>query len=375
MKRPIAVLLAATLTLSTLAASTLALAGCTSGGSGASGSLDGGASSAGDSSTDSSTGGSITVVTTIFPLYDWCREIVGDTDGIDIAMLLDTGTDLHSYQPTVDDMASISECDLFMFVGGESDSWTIDAIASAGETGRVDLSMMDVLADDVLTEEEAGGMQSEDADTDAAADEDAAAADDADATEDAAAADNAAADDDDEADEHVWLSLANAQVLCSAIADALGEVDPGNADTYASNAEAYCAELRDLDSRYAETVEAADIDTLVFCDRFPFRYLVDDYGLSYYAAFSGCSAETEASFETVAYLAERVDELSLSHVVTIEGSDASIADTVIASTESQDAEVVELDSMQSVTAADVDVGATYLDTMERNLDALAEALS
>lgn len=351
MKRPIAVLLAATLALSTLVPSTLALAGCSPGAAGTAGSLDGGASTAGGSSTDSSTGGSTTVVTTIFPLYDWCREIVGDTDGIDMAMLLDTGTDLHSYQPTVDDMASISECDLFMFVGGESDSWTTDAIASAGETGRVDLSMMDVLADDVLTEEEAGGMQSEDAD------------------------DDAAADDDDEADEHVWLSLANAQVLCSAIADALGEVDPGNADTYASNAEAYCAELRDLDSRYAETVEAADVDTLVFCDRFPFRYLIDDYGLSYYAAFSGCSAETEASFETVAYLAERVDELSLSHVVTIEGSDASIADTVIASTESQDAEVVELDSMQSVTAADVDAGATYLDTMERNLDVLAEALS
>lgn len=365
MKRPIAVLLAATLALSTLVPSTLALAGCSSGAAGTAGSLDGGASTASDSSAD----GSITVVTTIFPLYDWCREIVGDADGIDIAMLLDTGTDLHSYQPTVDDMASISECDLFMFVGGESDSWTTDAIASAGETGRVDLSMMDVLADDVLAEEEAPGMQSEDADADAAADEDADAVDDADATADAAA------EDDDEADEHVWLSLANAQVLCSAIADALGEVDPGNADTYASNAEAYCAELRDLDSRYAETVGAADIDTLVFCDRFPFRYLIDDYGLSYYAAFSGCSAETEASFETVAYLAERVDELSLSHVVTIEGSDASIADTVIASTESQDAEVVELDSMQSVTAADVDAGATYLDTMERNLDVLAEALS
>ena len=211
-----------------------------------------------------------------------------------------------------------------------------------------------------------------DAEDDAAYDEPADANDSDATTTDGAAATDA---DDDEADEHVWLSLSNAQVLCSAIADALGEVDPSNAGLFASNAEAYCAELADLDSRYAETVEAADIDTLVFCDRFPFLYLIDDYGLSYYAAFPGCSAETEASFETVAHLAEKIDELSLSHVVTIEGSDASIADTVISSTESKDAEVVEMDSMQSVTVADVDAGATYLDTMERNLDALAEALS
>ena len=177
-----------------------------------------------------------------------------------------------------------------------------------------------------------------------------------------------------EYDEHVWLSLKNTKQLCNAIAEALEEIDPERADIYDANMVAYEEKLDDLNAQYQETVDNAKQKTLLFGDRFPFRYLVDDYGLSYYAAFAGCSAESEASFETISFLAKKVDELGLKNIMTIEKSDQKIAKTIIENTATKDQKILTLDSMQSTTSDDIANGETYLSAMEKNLEVLKEAL-
>ena len=180
---------------------------------------------------------------------------------------------------------------------------------------------------------------------------------------------------EDEYDEHVWLSLRNARKLTAAIAEALAGIDAANADAIRENAAAYDAQLQELDAKYTETVENAALKTVLFGDRFPFRYLTDDYGLTYYAAFTGCSAESEASFETIAFLAGKADELNLPAVLTIEGGNHKIADTVISASAKADRKVLTMNSMQSVTSDDVKNGMTYLSIMEENLTVLKEALN
>ncbi len=177
-----------------------------------------------------------------------------------------------------------------------------------------------------------------------------------------------------EYDEHVWLSLKNTKQLCNAIAEALEEIDPERADIYDANMVAYEEKLDDLNAQYQEPVDNAKQKTLLFGDRFPFRYLVDDYGLSYYAAFAGCSAESEASFETISFLAKKVDELGLKNIMTIEKSDQKIAKTIIENTATKDQKILTLDSMQSTTSDDIANGETYLSAMEKNLEVLKEAL-
>lgn len=302
------------------------------------------------------TGEKLRIVTTIFPEYDWVREILGNqADRMELTMLLDDGVDLHSFQPTAHDMAAISNCDLFLYTGGESDSWVEDALSNAANSRRVAVCLMDVLGDAVKAEEVVEGMQEDD-------DHD---------HEDEHGHDH---EEDPHDDEHIWLSLKHAAVLCGAIADTLGTIDPDHQKIYTENASAYIQKLAELDRQYQSAVEASPNRTLLFADRFPFRYLVDDYGLTYYAAFSGCSAETEASFETVAFLAGKVDELALPCVLTIEGAAHDIAETVVANTSARNQDILMLDSMQGVTAADVDAGATYLAIMEQNLEVLKTAL-
>ena len=180
--------------------------------------------------------------------------------------------------------------------------------------------------------------------------------------------------EDIEYDEHIWLSLKNAEILVGKIAESIESLDSNNADIYKQNAASYIDKLNALDSKYAEAVENANTKTLLFADRFPFRYLVDDYGLDYYAAFGGCSAETEASFETVTFLAKKIDELAIKTVLTIDGSDSKIAETIVSNTASKDQQILTLDSIQSVTKNDIKSGMTYLSIMESNLAILKEAL-
>lgn len=303
----------------------------------------------------------LSIVTTIFPEYDWVREILGEkADNAEITMLLDNGVDLHSYQPTADDIVKISDCDLFIYVGGESDEWVEDALRNAANGNMKVINLLEVLGDSVKTEEIVEGMQEEEHEH-----EDAEEHEHEDAEEH---------EHEEEADEHVWLSLKNAKMLVRVISKALQELDPDSKDIYAANADAYVKKLSALDAEYQAAVDAASNKTILFGDRFPFRYLVDDYGLHYYAAFVGCSTETEAGFETISFLAKRVDEWKLPCVLTIEGAQHKIAETVVRNTTAKNQRVLTMDSMQSTTSKDVKNGTTYLSVMEKNLSVLKEAL-
>ena len=469
----------------------------------------------------------LSVVTTIFPEYDWVKEILGDkAESTDLTMLLDGGVDLHSYQPTADDIVKISDCDLFVYVGGESDGWVESVLKNADNKNVKVINLLNVLGDSVKTEESVEGMQetehAHDHSKEVSTFEDhevqdrslsdwegswqsaypfaldgtlddafAAMAEEGEMTADeyktyyqngyktditniniegdhiaftyedgkkvgsdykyigyyiqnwstgtkaamyrfeavdrtsgapiyiefndhmieSAApehfhirmsnesfdaivdpekswptffpADMTGEDlcehmeghgHEEEADEHVWLSLKNAKTLVRAISDALQELDPDNKDTYAANTSAYIEKLSALDGAYQSAVDGAARKTVLFGDRFPFRYLVDDYGLRYYAAFAGCSAESEASFETVSFLAKKVDELKLPCVLTIEGKSHKIAETIVENTAEKNQKILTMDSMQSMTSEDVTNGTTYLSVMEQNLSVLKEAL-
>ena len=295
----------------------------------------------------------LSIVTTIFPEYDWVKEILGDkADNAEVTMLLDNSVDLHSYQPTADDIIKISDCDLFLYVGGESDGWVDDALKNATNKDMKVINLLEVLGDSVKEEGTVEGMQEEDHDHE----------------------DSDEHEEDAEYDEHVWLSLKNAETLVNAISKSLQELDPDNKDTYAANTSAYIKKLSALDADYQAAVDSAAYQTVLFGDRFPFRYLADDYGLSYYAAFVGCSAETEASFETISFLAGKVDELKLPCVLTIEGTQHKIAETIVQSTTAKNQKVLTMDSMQSTTSEDAASGTTYLSIMEKNLSVLKEAL-
>ena len=292
------------------------------------------------------------IVTTIFPEYDWVREVLGDKfQDADVTMLIDNGVDLHSYQPTADDIIKISNCDLFIYVGGESDEWAEDVLEDSDNENMVALSLLNVLGEDAVEEEMVEGMEEEDHDHEEEEEH------------------------EHEFDEHVWLSLKNAVVFCEVISEELAYIDPDNGDIYRENAKNYIEQLNKLDKEYENTVLNASKKTVLFGDRFPFRYLVNDYGIEYYAAFSGCSAESEASFETVAFLANKVNDLGLNYVLTIENSNQSIAQTIIENTDEKNQHTLILNSMQSLTKEDADNGKTYLSIMEDNLNTLRDALS
>lgn len=311
-------------------------------------------------------GKGLSIVTTIFPEYDWAREILGDkTESAELTLLQDNGTDLHSYQPSAEDIMKITTCDVFVYVGGESDDWVDEIVENSIGPGTRVVNLMDVLGDGAKEEEVVEGMQ-EDHDADGDHDTDADHDEDADHDHD---------DEEPEYDEHVWLSLRNAKSIVNAMAEAFADADTENGGVYKDNAAAYIEKLDALDGEYSEAVEKAKGKTLLFGDRFPFRYMTDDYGLKYYAAFVGCSAETEASFKTVTFLADKVDELGLTHVMIIDGSDAKIADTIIKNTKSKNQEILTLDSMQTIATKEIEGGKTYLGIMENNLGVLKKALS
>jgi ABC-type metal ion transport system, periplasmic component/surface adhesin len=311
------------------------------------------------------------VVCTIFPEYDWIRQLVGDKkDNYEITYLLDKGVDLHSYQPTAEDIAKIANCDLFVYVGGESDGWVDDALKESKNDKMQVVNLLETLGKNVKPEEVVEGMQEEDEHDHDHDDKD---HDDKDHDHEDADHDHHH-EEETEYDEHVWLSLRNATALVNTLAEKLQTIDPENKDYYAGTAADYTAKLGDLDSRYLATIKKAKVKTVLFGDRFPFRYLVDDYGLKYYAAFVGCSAETEASFETVAFLAKKTDDLKLKSVLVIENSDQKIAKKIVETTKDKSQNIVVLNSMQSITNEDIANGATYLSIMESNLKALTSAL-
>ncbi|MGI5898516.1 MAG: metal ABC transporter solute-binding protein, Zn/Mn family [Christensenellales bacterium] len=470
----------------------------------------------------------INIIATTFPQYDWLRRIIGNNnENIKLTLLTKSGVDMHSFQPTVDDIAAISVSDMFVYVGGASDAWVEKALENAANKDIVSISMVEVLGDAVKEEEIIEGMEHDHShghgeihpedvqdrplsdwqgewqsveialesgfmdeyiahqsgsgqDITAAkegyaqrwksdyaylsidggsvsfggvplpysyigylivqgdhgssvwygfeaqgggapkyiafSDHEIESPHDHDGDHDhdhaphfhlrygdesfealtrienwsptffekeAFGEDMASAmedhghshDHDHELDEHVWLSLKNAQTICNYMAEALAGLDADNSDVYLKNSADYIAELAALDDEYQNAVSSASVKTLLFGDRFPFRYLMDDYGIDYFAAFPGCSAETEASFDTIAFLAGKTDELNLNCVLAIDGSDQSIARTIVQSSSAKDQSILVMDSMQSMSASTIDSGATYLSIMQGNLEVLKQALS
>ncbi|MBQ8063118.1 MAG: zinc ABC transporter substrate-binding protein [Clostridia bacterium] len=296
--------------------------------------------------------GKLHVVTTIFPAYDWARAVLGDKAAdTDLAMLLDNGVDLHSFQPTAADIAKIASCDVFVYVGGESDAWVEDALKEATNKNMQVVNLLEVMGDKAKTEEVKEGMMHEEEEAEEGEEE------------------------EEELDEHVWLSLQTASFLTDALCDAISAADEENAETYRANTAAYQKELAALDGEYKGVIDTAKRKTLLFGDRFPFRYLVDDYGLDYFAAFVGCSAETEASFETIKFLADKVDELGLTNVLTIDGSDSKIAETILKTATTPGGAIRTLDSLQSTTSQDAADGKSYLSAMQSNLEILKVVLN
>ncbi|MBQ7067931.1 MAG: zinc ABC transporter substrate-binding protein [Synergistaceae bacterium] len=291
--------------------------------------------------------GSVEVVATIFPIYDWVKEISKGSD-VNINLLLDSGVDLHSFQPAVDDMVKIAKCDVFVYVGGESDEWVEDSLKNVVNKNQVSINLLKILGDKVKSEEIVEGMEHEHEHHEHEH------------------------ESESESDEHIWLSLRNAEIICKYIAEKLSELDENNKEIYSQNCSEYVKKLSELDSEYDEVIDKSMRKILLFADRFPFRYMADDYGLKYYAAFSGCSAETEASFETVMFLSNKVDELKLPYVLTIDGTKHKIAETVISNTKSKNQKILVLDSMQSTT---LNNNTSYLEIMQKNLDTLKTVLN
>ena len=277
---------------------------------------------------------SVKVVCAAFSEYDWVKSIA-DPDKVSVTILADTGTDMHSYQPTAADIAEISTADLVVYNGGTADKWMTDALKNSGNQ-KAGLRLMDVLADRLLCQPEAGEHDHHE-------------------------------NHDNEMDEHVWLSLKNASIACKAIYDRLVVLGGASEDGYAQ----YKARLNDLDLRY-ETALSDKNQTVVFADRFPFVYMFNDYNIGYYAAFPGCSSETDADFETVVSLANEMDRQKLNFVVIIEGSNSKLAQTIIDNTKNKNATVVSLDSLQSVIQVQIKDGKSYLSAMEENLKVLKE---
>ena len=305
------------------------------------------------------------IVCVTYPEYDWVMNILGDkAASFNVTLLQNNGTDLHSYQASIKDIAKISVCDMLVFVGGESDEWVEKAVAEAKNKNMIVVNMMEALGDKVKEEEIVEGMQAEEEEEHERADHD----DDHDRDG------RHHRHDEVEYDEHVWLSLRNAAALVQTLAQKISELDYASAAAYKANAASYAKELLDLDAQCKKAVAAAAKKTILFGDRFPFRYLADDYNLKYYAAFVGCSAETEASFETVIFLAKKVDELGLNAVLTIEKSDKKIAKTIVSNTKKKSAEILEMDSLQSITQKDIKAGRSYLSAMKKNLEVLKKAL-
>lgn len=290
--------------------------------------------------------GKIKVVCTSYPMYDWVKNIIGDCDSAEASMLFKNGVDIHSYQPSAEDIIRISGCDLLVYNGGVSDK-PIEEILKKSADNTEGFSCMEnlngsILAerDDIVTEHEEHEEHEE----------------------------------HDAADEHIWLSLRRAEKLCTALAEKLSELDAQNGDKYRENAGKYVEKLAALDGEYKKACEAASVKTLIFADRFPFLYLADDYGLDCTAAFPGCSSETEASFDTVLKLAQKLKDTGVKYVLTTDNSDKKTAESVISAAGVTDVAILEMNSMQAASDRDIQAGAAYLSIMEDNLGVLKTAL-
>lgn len=281
----------------------------------------------------------LSIVTTIFPAYDFARQVFGDT--ANVTMLLKPGTESHSYDPTARDIVKIDSCDLFIYNGGESDAWVEGILDAADDVNT--LRMMDAV--EALEEEHVEGMQDEDDDHD---------------------------EHEDEYDEHIWTSPKNAALIVESVLSAAEKISPENAETYKNNAESYISQINKLDADFSELL-SGEKRYFVFGDRFPLLYFFREYGLNYYAAFPGCGSEVEPSAQTISFLLDRLDDSdTIKTVFYIELSNHKLADTLA---EDKGLPTTEFHTCHNITADDFTAGESYVSLMTRNYEVLSAALS
>ena len=303
--------------------------------------------------------GDISIVCTAFPQYDWLRSVIGESEGFSLTLLVDNGSDLHSYQPTVADRAEIAECDILVTIGGESDNWAEKMLGDSEKTHLVRLFDVPHINLKEVSEEGIVSEHTHEHDDDEHHDHDHEHEHD---------------HDHGAYDEHIWLSIQNARACVEYFKELLIELSPSNADKLSKNTDEYTAELSALALEY-EDLAHKEQKRLIFADRFPFAYLTDEFGIEYCAAFSGCSTENNADFSTITRLSERVREWNVNKIFVTETSDGRLANGVIAAAKVDGAEVLTLDSMQSLTRARIASGEDYLSIMRSNLGVLQKALS
>lgn len=298
--------------------------------------------------------GRISVVTTIFPQYDFVRQIAGEN--VELKMLLKPGEETHSYEPTPQDIIAIQNSDIFIYVGGENDAWVEDILESMPEADMRTLKLMDCV--DTVEEEHVEGMQEQPGHSH----------EEEEPHEDETEEEHSV----HEIDEHVWTSPVNASAIVDKIKELLVQADPENRQIYEENAEAYEAELAELDAEFRDVVDNAGRSLVVFGDRFPFRYFADEYGLDYYAAFPGCASDTEPSAATMAFLINKVKEEEIPAVLKMELSNENIANAIA---EATGTEVRTFYSCHNLTAEEFEDGETYLSMMQKNVETLKEVLN
>ncbi len=298
--------------------------------------------------------GRISVVTTIFPQYDFVRQIAGEN--VELKMLLKPGEETHSYEPTPQDIIAIQNSDIFIYVGGENDAWVEDILESMPEADMRTLKLMDCV--DTVEEEHVEGMQEQPGHSH----------EEEESHEDETEEEHSV----HEIDEHVWTSPVNASAIVDKIKELLVQADPENRQIYEENAEAYEAELAELDAEFRDVVDNAGRRLVVFGDRFPFRYFADEYGLDYYAAFPGCASDTEPSAATMAFLINKVKEEEIPAVLKMELSNENIANAIV---EATGTEVRTFYSCHNLTAEEFEDGETYLSMMQKNVETLKEVLN
>lgn len=296
----------------------------------------------------------IKIVSTTFPQYDWISEILGEDRGegaFSLSLLIENGTDLHSFQASASDIIKIQTSDVFVYVGGESDEWVEKVLENSKNENLKIVKLLDFIEP---LEEEADFHDFHDS---------------CDFHEES--------ESRDEFDEHIWLSVKNAALIVERLCDFLCglEKNEDKIALYKSNAEKYIEKLSDLDRDFEDAKKDFSKNAILVADRFPFLYLANDYGLNYFAAFKGCSAETEASFETVAFLTKKIDEMELDYVLTIDGGDERLSKTIISNSNRKNCKILTLDSLQSVTKKEIESGKNYLDVMKGNFDVLKTVLN
>ena len=295
----------------------------------------------------------LTIISTSFPGYDFARAITKDNDNVEVKMLLKSGAEMHDFEPTPQDIKNIKNSDIFIYVGGDSDEWIEDVLDDIDTDKTKIIKLMDLV--NVVEEEHVEGMEEHHHDED-----------------DEEHEEEHEHEEEIEYDEHVWTSPINAITITNKLKDEVVKIDNDNKELYEKNASNYVNELNNIDSEIKDIVKNGKRKEIIFGDRFPLRYFVDEYGLSYYAAFPGCSEQTEASAKTISFLINKVKEDKIPVVFHIELSSGKIADAIAKET---GAKVLEFKTAHNISASDFDAGVTYVDIMKDNIKVLKEALN